>query len=154
MTTESLLRQTRLLVAAIAISALSLGAIVGFGWSQRSASHRDHTIIVGVRDNSVQTKQTAARQECIRKRSSALDDARWSIVFSLLGRADVTPVEAVKAGLQGETLPDIDTLANKGGTIVSTKQGATTAHRYAACPLPITMRKPTPTTTTTGTVKP
>lgn len=139
MSTESLLRQTRLLVAAIAISMLSLGAIVGFGWSQHQASRRDHTIIVGVRDGGASQKLQAAHSDCRGTRSSVLDAARWHILFSIPDTATQAELHAAKA--KGLALPNIDELTNKGGVIDGT--------RYGPCPPSIAPKKAS-TTTTTG----
>lgn len=141
MSAESLLRQTRLLVAAITISALSLGAIIGFGWSQHNSSRRDHTIIVGVRDGGASQKLQAAHSDCRGTRASVLDAARWHILFSLPDTATQAQLHAAKA--KGLALPNIDELTNHGGTI--------DGKRYGPCPPSIAKAS---MTTTTGKTRP
>lgn len=77
--------------------------------------------------SSDQQERTAARTECVRERSSALDDARWTTIgalFSATSRAD-----AVAIGARLGKLPTIETLSNKGGTV--------DRQHFGACPPPI-----------------
>jgi hypothetical protein len=102
-----------MLVIVIVIASLSLGVIATSAYAHRG----DSRTIKHVDNNGLLSIDQAKRTECRSIRAAALDKARWDIVFNLLSHPDVTPAQAVAAGIVGTRLPAIDELTDKGGRV-------------------------------------
>lgn len=111
------------------VGSVSLGIVVANAYAHRN----DSTTLTQTRNNGDLSIDQAKRTECRSVRAAALDKARWDIVFNLLSHRDVTPAEAVAAGVIGTRLPAIDVLTDKGGRVGRTV--------FPPCPKSIANRK-------------
>lgn len=128
-------RESLILAALIVISTVLIAGISVFGFlSAHNASRRDHSVIIGVAENGQLTERNAARTECIREASAALDNARWNDVAALLTAH--SRAEAAVIGAQLGQLPNVLDLANQGGRVAG--------HRLDPCPPPLESPKGSP----------
>lgn len=135
MSSSQFRRQTLALVAVMVLAAATFGATVAYGWSSASSNADNHRIIVHVDGNAQLTIAQAKRSECRAIRSSALDKARWRVLFDLASKKNATEADANAAGEAGKALPDIDVLTNKGGIVGG--------RRFLPCPKSIAQRPTT-----------
>lgn len=142
MSSKQFSRQTTALVIVIVLAALTLGAVVSYGVSNKKSDKANHAIIVHVDGNGALTIAQAKRSECRATRSSALEAARWNILFGLASNKNATQADAVAAGEEGKRLPNLDLLTAKGGTVDGV--------HYVPCPQSIVPKKKPPSSTTTS----
>lgn len=123
------------IVCAIACAAISL---VGFTTAHNGErrDRRNQAALAAVVQSLASTiglqEQTAARTECVRARSSALDDARWTTIGALFSTSSRSQVAELGSSLG--SLPTIATLENEGGSVGG--------KFFPACPPAIPKEKP------------
>lgn len=114
---RKLAAKTIALVVIICAAAIGIGINVAYSYINHQQGQSDHRIIVHVDDNGALTKAQASHTECRVQRSSALDDQRWTVLFTALATPGLTQAQILSYGREGKALPNIDTLTNRGGTV-------------------------------------
>lgn len=111
-----------LVVAAFLLGSLSIGTVIAQHSGLDDAKRAADRAAVAVEAQ----KQNTLRTECFRSISATLDEARWDLIFSLLGTTSRSDVAAI--GKRGKALPNVISLADHGGMV--------NGERIIPCPPP------------------